>query len=306
MLTTRTTKSEKRETIPKMSKTVFGALILSHGRSDNVITFNTLRKFGYTGDIKIVVDNEDKTVALYQEKFGKENVIIFDKKAVSDTFDEGDNFQDRRAIIYARNASFKIAEELGWTHFIQLDDDYTDWKWAFGSDRKYHPNQQIVSLDRVFMCLVDFLNTTPTLTIALAQGGDFIGGEHSRNLKAIDLGVNGKRKAMNTFVCRVDNPIGFVGRINEDVNTYIRKGMVGELFFATNCARIDQRMTQTNNGGMTDLYKDSGTYVKSFYTVMYAPSCVAVQPFQTKYQRLHHRISWRNAIPKILREEIKK
>ena len=304
MLMTRTIKREKRKTIAKMNKVIFGALILSHGRSDNVITFDTLRKFGYTGDIKIVVDNEDKTIALYQEKFGKENVIIFDKKAVPDTFDEGDNFQDRRAIIYARNASFKIAEALGWTHFIQLDDDYTDWRWSFGSDRKYH-HIPIVSLDRVFNCLVNFLDSTPTLTIALAQGGDFIGGQNSSTSKSINLGQK-KRKAMNTFVCRVDRPIGFVGRINEDVNTYVRKGMVGELFFATNCARITQRMTQSNKGGMTDLYKDSGTYIKSFYTIMYAPSCVKVKPFITKHQRFHHQISWRHAIPKILREEVKK
>lgn len=288
-----------------MNKVIFGALILSHGRSDNVITFDTLRKFGYTGDIKIVVDNEDKTIAQYQEKFGKENVIIFDKKAISDTFDEGDNFQDRRAIIYARNASFKIAEELGWTHFIQLDDDYTDWRWCFGSDRRYH-HPTVVCLDRIFAAIVDFLDSTPTLTIALAQAGDFIGGQSSPNLAAIDLGSNGKRKAMNTFVCRVDRPIGFVGRINEDVNTYVRKGMVGDLFFATNCARITQHITQSNKGGMTDLYKDSGTYIKSFYTVMYAPSCTKVQPLIAKHTRLHHRISWRHAVPKILREDIKK
>lgn len=286
---------------PTKNKPVFGALILTHGRAENVVTFETLRKFGYTGPIRLVVDNEDKTVDLYREKFGA-YVIVFDKKAVSETFDEGDNFEDRRAIIYARNASFEIAKELGWTHFIQLDDDYVDWRWCFGSDRRYH-HPTVVSLDRVFAALVRFLDSTPTLTIALAQAGDLIGGQSSGNLEAIDLGRKGKRKAMNTFVCRVDRPIGFVGRINEDVNTYVRKGAVGDLFFATNCARVTQLQTQTNGGGMTDLYRDSGTYVKSFYTVLYAPSCVRVQPLTTKFPRWHHRIDWRHAVPKILREE---
>ena len=79
----------------------FVALILTHGRPDNVITYSALRKHGYTGPIIIVVDNEDATLEEYKKKFP--DVYVFDKKAVAAQIDEGDNFQDRRAIIYARN-----------------------------------------------------------------------------------------------------------------------------------------------------------------------------------------------------------
>ena len=57
---------------------------------------------------------------------------------------------------------------------------------------------------------------------------------------------------------------------------------------------------------MTDVYKDSGTYVKSFYTVMYQPSSVKVRVLATKNQRIHHAVHWRYTAPKILREELKK
>lgn len=284
------------------NKPVFGALILTHGRAENVVTFETLRRHGYTGPIRFVVDNEDAQVDLYREKFGAENVVVFDKEKAAEIVDVMDNQGHRRGVVYARNASFGIAEELGWTHFIMLDDDYIDWRWCFGSDRRYH-HPTIVSLDRVFDALVRFLDSTPALTICLAQAGDLIGGQNSGNLDAIDLGRKGKRKAMNTFVCRADRPFRFSGRINEDVNAYVFLGSVGKLFFTTNCARVTQYQTQTNKGGLTELYRDSGTYVKSFYTVLGAPSCVKVAPLTTKFPRWHHRIDWRHAVPKILREE---
>ena len=63
---------------------------------------------------------------------------------------------------------------------------------------------------------------------------------------------------------------------------------------------LDQAMTQDGSGGMTDVYLDSGTYLKSFYTVMMAPSCVTVRDMGEQHRRLHHRISWDHAVPKII------
>lgn len=84
----------------------FAVFILSHGRPNNVITLNTLKKCGYTGDWYIVIDNEDDTAEEYYKNFGRERVIMFDKLAVAQTFDTADTFEDRRTIVYARNACF--------------------------------------------------------------------------------------------------------------------------------------------------------------------------------------------------------
>lgn len=40
----------------------FAALILTHGRPDKVITYRKLLECGYTGQIYIVVDNEDSQI----------------------------------------------------------------------------------------------------------------------------------------------------------------------------------------------------------------------------------------------------
>ena len=64
---------------------------------------------------------------------------------------------------------------------------------------------------------------------------------------------------------------------------------------------IDQKDTQSNAGGLTDIYLEVGTYVKSFYSVMAAPSCVKVSVMGDTSSRIHHAVTWKNAVPKIIR-----
>ncbi|WP_262367543.1 GREB1-related protein [Bacteroides pyogenes] len=275
------------------------ALILTHGRPDKVYTVKTLRKCGYTGDIILVVDNEDRTVDEYKKKY--DDVYVFDKKAVASQIDEGDNFNDRRAIIYARNVAFDIAKERGYRYFIELDDDYMEFSYTYNRDGEMK-QRSIYNLDRVFDALVDFKNSTGAITVALAQRGDFVGGKGNNIVRGEIL----KRKAMNSFICDTERPFEFFGKINEDVNTYTVLGGRGELFFQVPHVSLNQMTTQQSDGGMTDIYLDSGTYVKSFYTVMYAPSCTKIRPMGAVYPRLHHSINWNNAVPKIVPESIKK
>lgn len=285
--------------IMEMKHKNFAAMILTHGRPDNVITYKTLRRSGYTGDIVIVIDTEDKRADEYKSTF--KNIYQFDKRETAKTFDEMGNFDDRRAIVYARNKSFEIAEELGYRYFIELDDDYEEFSYTF----KLHgelKRRVIGSLNKIFDAMIDFLNETPTTTIAMAQGGDFIGGAENPTIKNKRL----KRKAMNSFVCDIEKSFKFIGRINEDVNTYTLEGSRGKLFFTFPQVMLNQKQTQSNKGGMTDIYLDSGTYIKSFYTVMAMPSSVCVAKMGDVNMRLHHKVKWNNTVPKILSENYKK
>lgn len=275
----------------------FAVLILTHGRPHKVVTYDTLRKQGYTGDVYIVIDNEDAQGDEYRRVFG-ERVIVFDKEAVARRFDEGDNFRDRRAVFYARNAAFQIARDLGLDYFLQLDDDYSDFRFKFRGDLTYTHRLLVKNLDRLFAVMLTYLKRIPALTITFAQGGDFQGGAASGDATRLWL----KRKAMNTFFCATDRPFAFVGRINEDVNTYVSLGQRGGLFLMCFNAAIQQEQTQHAAGGMSELYLNVGTYTKSFYSVMYAPSCVKVHQMGNTYPRIHHKITWSNAVPCILSE----
>ena len=277
----------------------FAVFILSHGRADKIKTLHSLEKGNYTGKTFIVIDNEDETAEEYYKLYG-ERVIMFDKLEIAKRFDTGDNFNERRTIVYARNACFDLAEKLGLKYFLELDDDYKSFQF-----RHIKGNKLMVTecrqLDRLFKRMIDFLEESKALTVAFAQGGDFIGGANSGTFKKKLL-----RKAMNTFFCKTENRFNFLGRINEDVNTYTSLGSKGKLLLTVTDVCITQVQTQKNGGGMTDVYLDSGTYLKSFYSVMYSPSCVKIGVMGDSSLRIHHHVYWNNCTPKILNERWKK
>jgi hypothetical protein len=287
----------------------FCAFILTHGRPDRVTTYGTLRRYGYTGRIVLVIDDEDKHGDAYREKYGAE-VVTFSKAEAAKLFDEGDNFKDRRAVVYARNALWGIAERLGVTHFVELDDDYNFFGYRFDDSGMY--GAWDVRCDWLFASMCDYLDATPFATIALSQGGDHIGGNgggYTRSNRTL-------RKAMNAFICKTSRPFQFLGRINEDATAYVTLQRSGTPFLTLMAAQVNQSQTQANDGGLTDIYKSLGTYVKSFYSVMYCPSAVKVGTLKdtgTKggtasagHARLHHAINWRAVAPMIIREQHKK
>lgn len=284
-----------------MKNESFVAFILTHGRPDRVHTFRSLKKHGYTGRVVMLIDNEDKQRNEYEKRFPG-MVKVFDKKAISNTFDEGDNFEDRRAIIYARNACFAVAKEMGVKHFIELDDDYQDFRYRADADYQFCDKTNVRQLDSIFDLLIDYLEVTGACAVAMAQNGDFIGGKNGTNASKLKPW----RKAINTFVCSAERPFQFFGRINEDVNAYTCGARRGMLFLTIPNVGVCQKQTQSNAGGMTELYLDSGTYVKSFYSVMYAPSCVKVKDMGPVYRRMHHSVKWKNTVPCILDESHRK
>ena len=105
---------------------------------------------------------------------------------------------------------------------------------------------------------------------------------------------------------RTDRYVDFKGKINDDVNLYVVYGAQGELIFTSFHVNVLQMATQANQGGMTELYLEEGTYAKSFYSVMMAPSCVKIYPMGTANRRLHHKVDWRYAVPKIINQKYRK
>ena len=282
-------------------------LILSHGRADRISTYQALRNSGYTGKVYIVIDNLDKTQDEYRSQYGND-VVVFDKPKVAEACDSFDNFEGFKAILYARNASWGIAKKLRLTHFVQLDDDYTKFEYRFNQKLQYvyqdglscHPG--VRNLDTVFGAILDFLDASNADTVAMTQGGDFIGGLGNPCTLSIML----LRKAMNSFFCRTDRPFQFIGRMNEDVSTYTHKGSTGLVMLSINQVSLVQKQSQGTPGGMSDVYLGAGTYVKSFYTVMCQPSSVVVTSMGNDNPRLHHNVRWRNTVPKIVKESLRR
>lgn len=277
----------------------FAVFILSHGRADRVFTVNSLLKAGYTGKYYIIVDDEDEQAEDYCEKYG-DRVIIFSKKEAAAYVDTGDNLPERNVVVYARNYCWEIAKRLNLDYFLVLDDDYTAFDFRY-IDGRHLRVKHVTDMNRLCKAFVEFLEVSGALTVAFAQAGDFIGGAPNQNYHKELL-----RKAMNSFFCRTDRPFRFLGRINEDTTAYAVLGRQGELMFTVTKTALVQKKTQSNAKGMTDIYLQYGTFLKSFYSVMFCPSAVKIAMMGDKHPRIHHNVLFNNCAVKILNEKHKK
>lgn len=277
----------------------FAVFILSHGRADNVITVKSLRESGYTGDIYIIIDDQDSQEGEYRRLYG-DKVVQFCKEDEAARSDVMDGDDDMRIVLYARNVCHDIAKRLGLTYFLELDDDYVSFEYRFQQGKKLS-HTKIRNFDAVCDQMIDFLETSGALTVAFAQGGDFIGGVGSHVYKQ-----KLARKAMNSFFCKTDRPFKFLGRINEDVNAYTLLGSQGGIFFTVAKIMLNQLPTQANEHGLTDVYLKYGTYVKSFYSVMCMPSAVKIALMGTSHKRMHHMVMWDKCVPQIISERWRK
>ena len=277
----------------------FCTFIMSYGRADNVITLNLLKRFHYTGDWFIVCSTDDPTLEEYRKRYDK-HVLVFDKADIAKRMDVADNLPGNKVIVYARNACFELAQSLGYEYFLELDDDYKTFQWRYKNTGALR-GKDVMNYDHIFESMLEFLDASGALSVAFAQGGDLIGG-----LGGYKYQQKLVRKAMNTFFCTTKRPFKFIGKFNEDVNAYVLEAMRGGLFFTVMDAAITQLPTQSNKGGMTEAYLDKGTYVKSFYSVICAPSAVYLSEMGSSHKRIHHHVRWNNCAPKIISDRWKK
>ena len=276
----------------------FAVIIPTHGRHDRVFTIDSLRKSGYTGNFYLLCDDEDKQLDKYKTKYG-DKVMVFSKDDYKGKFDKMDNFGNKACVVYARNAMWDIAKKIGLKYFAVADDDYTSFQYRITPEGGYYARTVKNNLDDVFNSYIDFLITSKVDTVCFAQGGDYIGGKECTNI------VNGFkvfRKMMNLYFFDINKPIEFKGTINEDLTSSVTEGRTGRVILTSLMNSITQKETQAQAGGLTEIYLELGTYVKSFYSVIAAPSCVKVALMGNNQARIHHAVTWKNAVPKIIRE----
>ena len=276
---------------------IFAVFILSYGRANNVITYDTLKRGGYTGKTYLVCSDDDKQLEEYKKRY---EVIVINKDESLKNFDICDNFAQKNVVVFARNECHRISRDLGLDYFLELDDDYNIIEYKI--PREILIGRRVKNLDLLFANFIQYLENTGATSIAFGQGGDYIGGKEN------DFYTNNgrRRKVMNCFFNKTARKYQFTGRINEDTNCYVRNGMIGKLFLTVPFVSITQKTTQQNTGGLTEYYLETGTYNKSFYTVMINPSAVKVAMMGKTHQRLHHKIDWDKAVPVIVREEWRK
>lgn len=277
----------------------FAIFILSHGRADTISTYRALRGYGYTGDMFVVIDNEDDQEQEYRDKFG-DDIIQFDKRDYVLKTDLGDLDDDRRIGVLARNFIQDKAKELGYKYHLQLDDDIFGFEFRYETEDGKMRCKKAKCMDKILSAYCDYMDETPITALSFSIGSYFVGGDNRmwRN-KMIP-------KTMTTFLMRADDVRYFNMRMNDDITTSALNFSRGNMYFTIMWLMCVVAGTQAQKGGMTDIYQNAGTYRKAFYTVMSLPSCSKIFFIGPKFKRLHHQIIWENCVPKILSERYKK
>lgn len=290
----------------------FCVLIISYGRADNVLSYKLMTSIS-KAPVYIICSDDDKTLPRYKELYGEDHILVFNKEEEKKNFDVGDNFPGMyNSSCFAHNTYFRFARQLGFKYFLAMDDD-SMWyviRYINLNEKPKEKNGKTYRtlhyakipqgyFDKICEQYFRLLDSAPWIyCTAFAQGGDFIGGQYSQ---VYQDGV--KFKAMNSFFCCTDKEWKMPGRINEDASAYCVNNPTGKLFMTIPGVMLQQPPTQQCSGGMTDIYKNNGTWLKTAYTVMMCPSAVK---FSYKFGRVHHHIINDNNVPKIISSRYRK
>lgn len=274
----------------------FAVFILSHGRAKTITTYDVMRKYGYTGDMYVVIDNEDEQENEYRKRFGKD-IIQFDKREYVLKTDLGDLDDDRRIGVLARNFIQDKAQDMGYQYHLQLDDDIHGFTARYVRGPKL-ACYTIRSLDDVIDGMLDYMDSVAFTALSFGLPAYYVGGVENSAWKKRMI-----PKTMTTFIMRADDKRYFHMRMNDDITTCVLGNMRGKMYYSYLPCMVEVDPTQVQKGGMTEIYQDNGTYRKSFYTVMSAPSCTKISSMGVNDFRVHHEINWNNCTPKIINEK---
>lgn len=286
----------------------FAIYVISNKRPNDVVTVrDAFEKSNVRLPWYIVLDDQDPTIDQYRERFGDDRLVIFPKQETIDGMDMGDNFQMSGSVV-PRKAIWDIARQQGNRYFLVLDDDYRYFDWKFDSDGVpvFGRYEIIKNLDDVILTLLDYYKKLPPeiVTLSILQMGELMGGYENTMMRSFRV----KRKAMNFFLCDLERPFDFPGRLNEDVNAYTEVQRRGKAMMMLNHVGLWQKPTQKTAGGMTETYLQQGTYTKSMYSVMRCPTAVQVSVLQAHNgnMRVHHKVNYKKCAPEIIPERYRR
>lgn len=267
--------------------------IISKGRPQ-CVTARALKRINYQGEWFIVCGNNDETIPEYQKKWGKDKVLIFDWYKEVEKTDFLDNFGVKNLSSGAapvRNATMEISNKRGELRHWQFDDDYPGF---IKFNKELRKNIRIQDGE--------------TLQFEMAKIAQF---GYEADLENVGFQPTSNTFPDNAFFFskRVFNAhnlpstfekfVRWRGRLNDDTVNAIDVLKNGGFEISFNYLGMSTIKTQTEKGGLTDLYKLEGTVRKTAYPILLSPLSVSLV---VKFNRYHHQNNWRKISPKLIKE----
>lgn len=276
--------------INKQLNTIY---IISKGRP-NCITAKTLKRMNYPGEWYIVCGNNDNTIPEYKKNWGEDKILVFDWYEETKESDLLDNFGVNKmssGAVPVRNATRKIAFERGEIRHWQFDDDYVGFYRVNKNMKKNHRIVDGKEFEYELNKLATFANNAHLANIGFCLGHEAF----PSGAKQIS------KRVFNAHNMTTDKDI-FVkwrGRMNDDLINALDVFNNGKIEMSFKFMSLVLAPTQSDKGGNTDIYQQTGTIRKTAYAVLIEPK---VTKLVVKFGRYHHEVNWKQICPKLIRE----
>lgn len=251
----------------------FAVFILTHGRPHNQLTVKSLRDVGYTGDLYLVVDDQDESINEYIAVWGADKVIVFNKDYFIRNTDTGLHTPVPKFAVFARNAIEYIAKELGYKTFMMLDDDITKFRVRLPEGNSLKSYQINGQFDSIIENSVNYVLDCNIACMGLGFCNLYIGGVGNFNKENPR-----QRLCAEAFIRNTAYPISWRLNMVEDLITSIDAAMSGDVWFQFLPIQCEIQMSEgAVDGGNSDVYRQLGMYRISFMPVIAYPASNAVR-----------------------------
>ena len=272
--------------------------IPSYHRGDNLKTVKFLEKIDY--DMKhvyVFIDDEADDRERYKavaKQYGF-RLVVFDMTEARKRFDYVHRASiSRRSAGQARNMFQDYAKKKGIERYVVMDDDTKEFQFRVKGVYVHTASGETVK--RTFEMIAEMMRRQRIGLFGVSQTGDFYGSLYLSMMR---------RKVMNVtfydtrFIYRGERGV-------QDDDTSQFAGVLNEGLFTGSLAdgiNLQQTVSATAKGGLTDLYNECKLYNKAMVTPIQYPSAIRAERQVMNGGRIHHRIDYRYLAPKLMKGE---
>ncbi len=240
--------------------------IISHNRADRVETYDTLRNAGYTGQIYVVIDDEDPQKCKYVDRFGKE-CIVFRKEHFMEITDTISQEKKKSSPVYARNFVEFEASKLGIDAFGMFDDDVKNLRYRWVEDGKAKSLGITKNLDIVIDTYMDYMVKCDMAAVSFANVMLYVGG-----VDGIEHRIIGNREMYQIHFRNAKFPVEWKSNINNDTITELLYSRRGYHYWSLPFIVYDSPKMNTLPGGMKAVYDSLSEFDRAFMATISVPS----------------------------------
>ena len=285
---------------------MYTVFIQSYNSPEKCSTLNVLKKYNFNSNYYIVIGNDDPKINRYKEIYNDDVLLIFNKEKYKlNTETITSNKKDCSAV-YVKNFIEDFVINNNIDNFLIIDDDLEQFRYKIPDTGGHIRSREIDNVDEIFEMCFEYMNNAHIDGMCFGAQYVYMGGLNSY------YGFK-KRVITNMYLRTTEHKIDWKSLVFDDFNTSLdisNKGYVflmlppvGMVFAPQYFQLINKETSQSKGCGLQQLYDDTDSFERAFYSTIICPS--AVRPSKIKKVYMPY-IKVDNVFPKIISCKFKK